>query len=294
MRRLFHFLLFITPIALVAAGFYYRVPLSAYLREKGLLKGSAVQPGEVDSSGGKAPGTSLQRPPEMRSRPVPGAPPTTPAPEFQPLEELVDNWKNVPKRAFPDRVTLRADAEASLTRDGRTLGSTRIPAGSRVVPLSLESGELEIATTASGTTTARVPVDDTDFKEQIRRNYEVWIARQNELASARARETASAPPAPEPAGTVDLGTEPERAPDGSVPLMLESIRSGQVTEIDPARISYWKWLGQQVIDGEIYWAGVVGYQTDTIFGIINTEGKALIRDGKVERWVYSGSEEPIP
>ncbi len=294
MRRLFHFLLFITPIALVAAGFYYRVPLSTYLREKGLLKGSTSQSGELDQSDRSAPGTTLKRPPEMRSRPVPGDPPTTPVPEFQPLEELVDNWKNVPKRVFPERITLRVDAEASLIRDGRTLGQTRVPAGSKVVPLSLENGELEVATTASGTTKARVPLDDTDFKEQIRRNYEVWIERQKELANARAREAASTPPAPEPAGVADPGPEPERAPDGAVPLMLESIQNGQVTEIDPDRISYWKWLGQQTLDGEIYWAGAVGYQTDTIFGIINTEGKALIRDGKVERWVYSGSEEPIP
>ena len=64
--------------------------------------------------------------------------------------------------------------------------------------------------------------------------------------------------------------------------------------IDPARITYWRWLGRQTFDGDTYWAGAVGYQTDTMFGIINTEGKALMRDGKVVRWVYSGSEEPIP
>ena len=47
------------------------------------------------------------------------------------------------------------------------------------------------------------------------------------------------------------------------------------------------------VDGKDYYTGVVGYTASTIFGEIKTEGKALIRGGKVIKWIYNGSEEEI-
>ena len=76
-------------------------------------------------------------------------------------------------------------------------------------------------------------------------------------------------------------------------LKIESIRSGDVKEIQLEKIQYWRWIGYEEVGGKGYWTGVVGYTANTIFGEINAEGKALIRDGQVVKWIYSGSEEEI-
>ena len=82
-------------------------------------------------------------------------------------------------------------------------------------------------------------------------------------------------------------------PDGTVQIMIDSIKSGAVKEIKLDQIKYWRWNGYEEVDGKDYFTGVVGYTANTIFGEINTEGKALIRGGKVIKWIYNGSEEEI-
>ena len=146
-------------------------------------------------------------------------------------------------------------------------------------------------------------IDETDFKEQIQKTYDTWKQRQkSRVVKLRKAEkqrllsnaSSSTTPIAAPASTASsLGQEPTVNPDGTVPVMIDSIKAGDVTEITLEKIQYWRWNGYEQIGGTDYYTGVVGYQTETIFGEINTEGKALIRGGKVAKWIYSGSEEEI-
>ena len=134
-------------------------------------------------------------------------------------------------------------------------------------------------------------------------------AERAALAAEEARRNADPQPGmatgantPMPAKPVNLdpetkaiiGEPPLQFVDGKVPVMLDSMKAGQVTEIKPDMISYWGRMHFETIEGQPYWVVRVDYTANSIFGIFPTQAKALIRKGKVQRWIYAGSEEPVP
>ena len=79
--------------------------------------------------------------------------------------------------------------------------------------------------------------------------------------------------------------------DEIVALMKKSIAGGAVKEftIDKVKDNGWKANGDETIDGTDYQTGLVAYVAATIFGDRPVQAKALIKDGKIERWVYAKS-----
>ncbi len=88
--------------------------------------------------------------------------------------------------------------------------------------------------------------------------------------------------------------EPKRDADGTYPVILASMKAGQVTEITPTNIKKVGKPAQEKIDGKNYWTIIVNYTTKTMFGDFDTEAQARIMNGKVEKWVYTGSGEVVP
>ncbi len=88
--------------------------------------------------------------------------------------------------------------------------------------------------------------------------------------------------------------KPLRSPDGSYPLLLASMKARQVTEVTPANVKKWSAAESQKIDGKDYWVVTVIYETQTQFGIFQTEAQARVIHGAVEKWIYSGSGEQVP
>ncbi|MDA0811864.1 MAG: hypothetical protein O3C21_05690, partial [Verrucomicrobia bacterium] len=91
-----------------------------------------------------------------------------------------------------------------------------------------------------------------------------------------------------------VGEPPLQYVDGTVPVMVRSMESGQVTEIKPKMVTYWARIYYEKIGGDHYWVGRVDYTAKSIFGIFPTQAKALMQKGKVIKWIYAGSEEPVP
>ena len=91
-----------------------------------------------------------------------------------------------------------------------------------------------------------------------------------------------------------LGPRPDQRPDRQVPIMVASIERQDVTEIQLEIIEHWRSVIPVEFDGETFWAAAVGYRTQSMFGELQTEAHALMLDGEVVRWVYSGSGEPVP
>ena len=91
-----------------------------------------------------------------------------------------------------------------------------------------------------------------------------------------------------------IGKQPERDARGRVAVMVKSIEQGDVTEINLNEISHWGPIRYELVDGQPYWTGTVNYMTNSLFGTFNTEAMALIRNSKVEEWVYTGSLEQVP
>lgn len=71
--------------------------------------------------------------------------------------------------------------------------------------------------------------------------------------------------------------------------MQESIRGGQIKEFRFDQVLGWKAGADETVDGEVFQTGTVSYKAETIFGVKTIQAKALIRDGKVQRWIWPKS-----
>ncbi len=90
----------------------------------------------------------------------------------------------------------------------------------------------------------------------------------------------------------DLGPKPRRG-TGGYPVLMRSLRAGEVDEIDPDKITSWGHVSPQSFGGENYWAVNFIFTANTLFGSQECGGTALVKGGKVVRWVYTVSGRPI-
>ena len=49
-----------------------------------------------------------------------------------------------------------------------------------------------------------------------------------------------------------------------------------------------------MLEGKPAWSIKVQADVDTVFGLQPAEAQALVRDGRVKGWFYTGSGEPVP
>ena len=148
----------------------------------------------------------------------------------------------------------------------------------------------------------KISPKDTDlFQQLVKRIYE----REAGGAVATAPAPPPAPtPAPAPVAKIDpVVPNPEPIPvvepapavdaklgeDEIIALMKDSIASGAVKEFTSEQVKGWKANGEETIDGTEYQTGLAAYEAATIFGVRPVQAKALIKDGKIERWVYAKS-----
>lgn len=243
-----------------------------------------------------------------------------PKPNIRPLEAIVQDWKAIPPKAFPRMVKLTADVQF---KRGET-GSVTIPSGSEVKAVRMQdpASEMVLINRPNTQITAVTELDNTTFKQELTAFYEDWKKRKlNDVltkmrqeyrarVAALEREAAGEPPVVASNNTASspppgpnrsdkpkdpaMGPIPKQNGDGTVPVMVASIEKGEVTEIELGRIEKWGRIYQEEIQGSWYWVGPVEYKTETIFGVFDTEALALMRGGRVEKWVYSGSLEILP
>jgi hypothetical protein len=90
------------------------------------------------------------------------------------------------------------------------------------------------------------------------------------------------PPAPEPAPTAAKLT-----PEQIEAVMQANIKEGGVKEFKFEDVKGWKAGEEEDVDGETYQTGMAAYQAETIFGPKTVQAKALIKDGKIVKWVYA-------
>jgi hypothetical protein len=250
------------------------------------------------------------------------------APEFASLEELVGNWNTIPASAFPRSIKLKTSVTYKITG-----GTGTLTIGSTVVALSAKGDKLTISPNENSKLRMEVDIDQTDFKDVLSAVFEKFKRRKTkEFAAAQqeARDLEATPDSPVTASNDELaiidvpfdpvpgqatrantprppkpanldantkqivGEAPLQYLDGTVPAMVRSMESGQVKEIRRDMIHYWGRMHFGKLDSQPYWVCSVDYTARTIFGIFPTQAKALMRKGKVIKWIYTGSEEPVP
>ena len=244
-----------------------------------------------------------------------------PIPDFKPIEELVGNWKKIPASAFPRQVTLKAKAKYIFAGGA---GSSTAPAGGKTFAISLSGDKLVITPNKQSNVRGTISIDDTNYKEILGDEYEKYKQRKKrEIYAQRERARSIAATEVETTQTTssantnesqsnrvtsisriskeklsdyenEIGKMPEAENDGRVPIMMRSIRSGDVSEIRLNEISYWGPIRYEIVDNRAYWTATVNYKTTSLFGTFPTEAMALMRNGKVENWLYTGSLEEVP
>lgn len=242
--------------------------------------------------------------PEMPKAPEPA--PVDPnafvAPVFPPVDELTQNWAVVPKGFFntPKQVTMKKDLELKMQM-GKATAATTFKAGTKIFVMGQEGPNLVVGASAGSPMRGQVAMDDTDFKDVFAAAYEQVKVVQTENARkaheyrlAAAERAKNAPAPTSGGGGSSSNDKPVKDADGAYPLLLASIKAGEVTEIKPDNVKSWSDPAQEKIDGTEYWTVNVKYETQTMFGKFETEAQARIKNGRVEKWVYTGSGEVVP
>ena len=165
-----------------------------------------------------------------------------------------------------------------------------------------------------------ISINDTDYKEILRAEYEKYKNRKRKavmtqrqrarLIAAEEAKNSNTQSIPSQSVTIatasklpkarlseyenQIGKIPERANDGRVKIMVSSLLRGDVSEIKINEISNWGPIRYEIVDGQPYWTGTVTYNTTSLFGTFPTEAMALMRNGKVIDWLYTGSLEEVP
>jgi hypothetical protein len=243
--------------------------------------------------------------PKMAAAPEP--PPQDPTgfvpPVFPPVEQVTQNWTVIPAGFFaqPKQVTMKKDLELTLSSGGATAKSS-VKAGGKITITGQKGANLIVGNPGSPMR-GEVPMEDTDLKEVFTAAYEqIKILRTEQARKAHEYQLAAAERAKNNPGMAKgaaggaggVGGKPEKDAEGKYPILLASMRAGDVTEIKPDNVKSWGEPQQEKIDDKDYWTINVKYETQTMFGKFETEAQARIRNNKVEKWVYTGSGEVVP
>lgn len=212
-------------------------------------------------------------------------------PRYDSLDVLSKNWTMIPKSAFPRKVHLRKALPFRMS-----VGTSTINAGAEVTALGFDTGMLTLAPAATSTARAVAAVDDTDLKSVLNENYERWkILRTEQAKQAYDRRLANKDRDDVPtAGGGDPAATPSRANDGTYPVLVAHLNSGEVNEIKLKNIHGWGDAIATQWEGKPAWSVKVQFDAETVFGLQPAEAQAIISNGRVKGWFYTGSGESVP
>lgn len=212
-------------------------------------------------------------------------------PQIEPLESLTKNWTVFPPTAFPRQVKLNKPVQLQMNG-----GSSTLPAGATAYAFAAQANVLLVAPAEGSAARGQIFVHDTDLPTQVRASYERWKKGRIEMALAawKKRQSSSNAGGTNLPGAVDVTGRPKRNADGSYDLLLASMKSGQVTDIKLNKIQRWGTPQATTIDNKPGWAVSVFYETMAFCGPIDAEAQAHVCEGRVLRWIYPGSGEPVP
>ncbi len=243
-----------------------------------------------------APVMEAPKPAVVMETPKPAADPNEfVAPALPTIEETTKNWTVLPKSAFPRQVTIKRDLELSM-KIGNSKAATQVKAGGKMYAVGQDGTNILVSPSDTSPMRGAVAFEDTDLKDVLIQGYERWkITYVETLKKAHAfrlvaAERAKNAPAESKGTAKAVNDKPAKDKDGTYPLLLASMKSGQVTEIKPDIIK--EWGEPQLAEG--VWTVIVKYETQTMFGKFDTEAQAYVKNGAVEKWIYTGSGEVVP
>jgi len=214
-----------------------------------------------------------------------------PMPNIKPLIEIVDNWNRVPLKAYPKKVTIRQEVAFQLVVDGQAVGASVAEPGTLVAPLKLDGEILKVASLANGSMKSQLPVDQTDFKNQIQKRYDDFVVKiRNQVSSNRAKAKKKLEDHPELVmkfSSVEQGWDNQNDP--RFEAVKASLAKGDVKAVQLNEAKQFRWNGSESINGDKYRGTYdtvsVKFEVNTIFGVFPNEFKCLLKGGRVEGWI---------
>jgi len=170
----------------------------------------------------------------------------------EPLEEIVGDWKAVPRRAFPDSVVSSEPIAYDLVVNGQKIGSSTIAPGTPLKPVRLEGETLVVAGPSEP---VRIPVTTTDFQQRIRKRYEDFVAAAGKrIAEQRGRARQVLEDNPDRLAEL---LDPEKASTApSVPQgdprfvrVKQSLANGDVASARLEEAKSFHWNGAETVGG---------------------------------------------
>ena len=222
-------------------------------------------------------------------------------PKIIPLLEIVDNWNNVPKRAYPPEVFAKETVAFQLVVNGQAIGSSNVAPGTPLAPIEYQAGQLQVGNKANPGMNTTLPVDKTDFKERIEKRYNDYVAKLSEKVTAqrkRVKEVVEKDPA-KLAALKGEAAPPAAASDSGDPrfsAVKTSLRNGEAASVTLEEAISFTWNGSEKVGGEFsgsYETVTVHFEVATIFGKFPVNYKALLQGGRVVAWIDPITEDRI-
>ncbi|MEM9282069.1 MAG: hypothetical protein AAGA96_09595 [Verrucomicrobiota bacterium] len=224
-----------------------------------------------------------------------------PMPEIIPLMEIVNNWANVPDRAFPPEITSSEPVIFELVVNGQVVGGSTVDPGIPLKPIRLVGDQLIVASLANATMNNQIHVDKTDFKQRITRRYDDFVSKKKaevEAMRSRVKQVVESDPAKMAllTGKRPPAVAASDASDARFNIVKQSLMNGEVSSAKPEEAKSFTWNGTETVGGAFpgtYETVTVRFVVDTIFGRFPVEYKALIQGNRVVGWIDPITEDRV-
>jgi hypothetical protein len=217
-----------------------------------------------------------------------------PFPKVRAIEDITQNWTAVPDRAFPRKIKTKEAVEFQLPA-----GKATVPVGSELVAFSFRDSKMTLGYSETNPVRATVPHTSTDFQDTMTRLYNTYVEKlKARVVTAREkakyeRDHPAPPPPPVDEQAKLAGPRPLQDNEGKIAAMLDSISAKDVTEVKASQIQQWGPVKFEMDGTKGYWTCTIVVRMSTMFGDNDSEVTAFINNGKVEKWIYAGSKEPV-
>jgi hypothetical protein len=198
---------------------------------------------------------------------------------------------------LPTKILINVPVKITNTDSGVVMS---VEAGNHLKPVRIDGNNVVISP-GSGPFTGEVAISDTDLVQQLTDHPPGPVTADAPSTAVLQQESAASAdaPTPQPATEATPGVTPIPAeqPQATntvsdsdiVNAMQENIREGKIKEFNFDQVLDWKAGTTEMVEGESYQTGLASYKADTIFGIKTIEAKALLKGGKVQRWIWPKS-----
>lgn len=199
------------------------------------------------------------------------------------------NLSTLKQEEFPEKIKLKEEVTL-LNEQGEE--PTVLGPGSPVKPLSLEGATLTVTSPLASHLTGTIKVRNTDFAEAVARQrmkvrldaVESEIQPKKEEMAAKEMKEEEVAEVPEPVEEEEASVTVDA--DGIVAAMKASLEAKEIRHFTTEQVKSWEAGEEESIDGESYQIGVVSFEEETILGTQVSDAKALIKNGKIEKWIF--------